>query len=124
MQCLSNTPGLTQYFVESKYVDEINTNNPLGWGGKIAQEYAKLIKDIWSGKYTTVAPRGVKDAIGEFQPRFSGYQQHDSSELLSFLMGNNPHVRLPQQRLRCLCLTPCVLRCALLRVLQTVCMKI
>ncbi len=87
LQCLSNTPGLTQFFVEEKYLAELNTNNALGWGGKIAMEYAKLIKDIWSGKFTTVAPRALKDVIGEYQPRFSGYQQHDSSELLSFLLG-------------------------------------
>lgn len=33
-----------------------------------------------------MAPFKFKQTIGEFQPRFSGYQQHDSSELLSFLL--------------------------------------
>jgi ubiquitin C-terminal hydrolase len=33
-----------------------------------------------------VSPTAFKDAIGQFAPRFSGYQQQDSSELLSFLL--------------------------------------
>jgi ubiquitin C-terminal hydrolase len=45
-----------------------------------------LLSEIWSGSYSTVAPRTFKQVIGEFQPRFSGYAQHDSSELLSFLL--------------------------------------
>lgn len=86
LQCLSNTPGLSEYFRDDKYKKHINRKNPLGWGGKIAEAYGTLIKDIWSNKYRTIAPNKFKRVIGEFQPRFSGYQQHDSSELLSFLM--------------------------------------
>jgi len=44
------------------------------------------LKEIWGGTYRVVAPAQFKDTIGQFQPRFSGYQQHDSSELLSFLL--------------------------------------
>jgi len=86
LQCLSNTPGLVQYFVEGAYLGEINRQNPLGWQGKVAEAYGALLKDIWGGQYSTVAPRQFKQVIGEFQPRFSGYAQHDSSELLSFLL--------------------------------------
>ena len=44
------------------------------------------MKDIWGNKFTTIAPRNFKDRIGEFAPRFSGYDQHDSNELLAFLL--------------------------------------
>merc|ERR1711936_537124 len=45
-----------------------------------------LIKDMWSGKYTYVVPRSFKMALGRFAPQFSGYQQQDSQELLTFLL--------------------------------------
>ena len=96
LQCLSNTPGLTDFFMDNKHLSQLNRDNPLGWGGKVAEAYGALLHEMWSGKYTVVAPRRFKQVIGEFQPRFSGYQQHDSSELLSFLMdGARCPARLP-----------------------------
>lgn len=86
LQCLANTPGLTEFFTEGKYSRFINRTNPLGFRGKIADEYGALLKEIWSGQYSTVTPRGLKQVIGEFSPRFAGYSQQDSSELLSFLL--------------------------------------
>jgi ubiquitin C-terminal hydrolase len=86
LQCLSNTPGLSDYFVEEAYLADINKTNPMGWQGKIAEAYGNMIQDIWSGEYTKVVPSQLKKVLGEFQPRFSGYQQQDSSELLQFLL--------------------------------------
>lgn len=59
-QCLSNTPPLTDYFLEDKYEAEINHNNPLGMRGEIAEAYAELIKQMWSGRQSHVAPRMFK----------------------------------------------------------------
>ncbi|XP_072731673.1 ubiquitin carboxyl-terminal hydrolase 4 isoform X1 [Ciconia boyciana] len=86
LQCLSNTPPLTEYFLEDKYEAEINQNNPLGMRGEIAEAYAELIKQIWSGRQSHVAPRMFKTQVGRFAPQFSGYQQQDSQELLAFLL--------------------------------------
>ncbi|NXD79917.1 UBP4 hydrolase, partial [Halcyon senegalensis] len=86
LQCLSNTPPLTDYFLEDKYEAEINQNNPLGMRGEIAEAYADLIKQIWSGRQSHVAPRMFKTQVGRFAPQFSGYQQQDSQELLAFLL--------------------------------------
>ena len=33
-----------------------------------------------------MAPSSVKRAIGKFQPMFSGYSQHDSSELINYML--------------------------------------
>ena len=41
---------------------------------------------MWSGRYTYVVPRNFKMAVGRFAPQFSGYQQQDSQELLTFLL--------------------------------------
>ncbi|KAL3977411.1 glutamate receptor, ionotropic kainate 1 [Sarotherodon galilaeus] len=86
VQCLSNTPPLTEYFLKDKYTDELNEDNPLGMKGEIARAYAELIKQLWSGKYSYVTPRPFKTQVGRFAPQFSGYQQQDSHELLAFLL--------------------------------------
>ncbi|KAL8212257.1 UNVERIFIED_CONTAM: ubiquitin carboxyl-terminal hydrolase [Gekko kuhli] len=86
LQCLSNTPPLTDYFLEDKYEAEINQDNPLGMRGEIAEAYAELIKQMWSGRHSHVAPRMFKTQVGRFAPQFSGYQQQDSQELLAFLL--------------------------------------
>uniref|UniRef100_A0A8C4XXS7 Ubiquitin carboxyl-terminal hydrolase n=1 Tax=Gopherus evgoodei TaxID=1825980 RepID=A0A8C4XXS7_9SAUR len=86
IQCLSNTPPLTEYFLNDKYQDELNYDNPLGMRGEIAKAYAELIKQMWSGKYSYVTPRAFKTQVGRFAPQFSGYQQQDCQELLAFLL--------------------------------------
>nr|XP_006000772.1 PREDICTED: ubiquitin carboxyl-terminal hydrolase 15 isoform X3 [Latimeria chalumnae] len=86
VQCLSNTPPLTEYFLNDKYEEEMNYDNPLGMRGEIARSYAELIKQMWSGRYSYVTPRAFKTQVGRFAPQFSGYQQQDSQELLAFLL--------------------------------------
>ncbi|KAM4722665.1 ubiquitin carboxyl-terminal hydrolase 4 [Rhinophrynus dorsalis] len=86
LQCLSNTPPLTEYFLSDEYKKEINRENPLGMKGEIAVAYADLIRQIWSGDNSYVAPRMFKTQVGRFAPQFSGYQQQDSQELLAFLL--------------------------------------
>ncbi len=38
------------------------------------------------GDVASVTPRGFKAAIANFAPQFTGYSQHDSQELLAFLL--------------------------------------
>lgn len=59
-QCLSNTAPLTDYFLQDEYEAEINRDNPLGMKGEIAEAYAELIKQMWSGRDAHVAPRMFK----------------------------------------------------------------
>ncbi|CAK9301902.1 unnamed protein product [Gordionus sp. m RMFG-2023] len=86
LQCLSNVPPLTEYFVSKKFLQDINANNPLGMKGQIAKAYAKLMESIWTNKHISFSLRTFKDIVGEFAPTFSGFQQHDSQELLIFLL--------------------------------------
>ncbi|KAM9407521.1 ubiquitin carboxyl-terminal hydrolase 15-like isoform 7-T7 [Salvelinus alpinus] len=86
LQCLSNVPPLTEYFLKDKYNDELNEDNPLGMKGEIAKAYAEITKQSWSGKYSYITPRPFKTQVGRFAPQFSGYQQQDSHELLAFLL--------------------------------------
>lgn len=78
LQCMSNVPLLTDYFLHQKYKPEINKVNPLGRQGEIAEAYANLVSEIWSGNNSYFIPRQFKLAIGKFAPQFTGYQQQDS----------------------------------------------
>lgn len=62
LQCLSNTPPLTEYFLRSSYLGELNFSNPLGMKGEIAEAYADVIKQMWSGRHFSVVPRIFKVA--------------------------------------------------------------
>ncbi|XP_050522495.1 ubiquitin carboxyl-terminal hydrolase 32 [Daktulosphaira vitifoliae] len=86
LQCVSNTRLLTQYFITDMHLYELNRNNPLGMKGCIAKRYGDLIHEIWRGTAKTIAPLKLRWTIGKYAPRFNGFQQHDSQELLAFLL--------------------------------------
>jgi len=86
LQCLSNTQPLMKYFNTNTYKHDINTTNPLGMHGKIAEAFAELLHQLWNGQNHFVIPRAFKMQVGRFAPQFSGYQQQDSHELLAFLL--------------------------------------
>ncbi|XP_036852251.2 ubiquitin carboxyl-terminal hydrolase 11 isoform X8 [Manis javanica] len=86
LQCLSNVPQLTEYFLKNCYLEELNFCNPLGMKGEIAEAYADLVKQAWSGRHRSIVPNVFKTKVGHFASQFLGYQQHDSQELLSFLL--------------------------------------
>ncbi|KAK4400238.1 Ubiquitin carboxyl-terminal hydrolase 10 [Sesamum angolense] len=85
LQCLVHTPHLAQYFLQD-YTDEINRQNPLGMHGELALAFGDLLRKLWSSGRTPVAPRAFKGKLARFAPQFSGYNQHDSQELLAFLL--------------------------------------
>ncbi|KAL6571157.1 Ubiquitin carboxyl-terminal hydrolase 9 [Orobanche hederae] len=85
LQCLVHTPQLVEYFLQD-YSEEINPDNPLGMHGELALAFGDLLRKLWSSGRTTVAPRAFKGKLALFAPQFSGYNQHDSQELLAFLL--------------------------------------
>mmetsp|Transcript_7231 Transcript_7231/g.8213 ORF Transcript_7231/g.8213 Transcript_7231/m.8213 type:complete len:177 (-) Transcript_7231:1783-2313(-) len=86
IQCLSNTFTLTKYFLDEMFKAEINKDNVLGTGGKLAVQFARLMNEIWNEESPVVTPWSFKKIVGNFQPMFSGFAQHDSAELLSFVL--------------------------------------
>ncbi|KAL5259053.1 hypothetical protein ACHWQZ_G009506 [Mnemiopsis leidyi] len=86
LQCLSNIPALTQFFISDAYESEINEKNPIGNRGDLARAYGDLMKQMWCGNSSTVAPRHFKSVLGRCAPQFSGYLQQDSQELMAFLL--------------------------------------
>lgn len=45
-----------------------------------------MLQNLWFGTESSFSPTKLKKAIGKFQPMFSGYNQHDSSELINYLL--------------------------------------
>lgn len=86
LQCVSNTRPLTMYFISNKHLYELNRTNQHGMKGHIAKRYGDLVQDLWSGTSRTIAPLKLRLTIGKYAPRFNGFQQHDSQELLAFLI--------------------------------------
>lgn len=50
----------TNCFSVDQYQDDINTENPLGTGGKLAVIFANLMRNLWSGKERSLSPYKLK----------------------------------------------------------------
>ncbi|KAF9609046.1 hypothetical protein IFM89_012486 [Coptis chinensis] len=85
IQCLVHTPEFARYFRED-YHPEINWQNPLGMVGELALAFGELLRKLWAPGRSPIAPRPFKTKLARFAPQFSGYNQHDSQELLAFLL--------------------------------------
>lgn len=85
LQCLVHTPPLVDYFLQD-YSEEINMQNPIGMQGELAIAFGELLRNLWSPGRVPIAPRKFKTKLARFAPQFSGYNQHDSHELLAFLL--------------------------------------
>ncbi|KAG4913606.1 hypothetical protein JHK85_054996 [Glycine max] len=85
IQCLAHTPKLVDFFL-GDYCKEINYENPLGMNGELALAFGDLLRKLWVPGAAPIAPRTFKMKLANFAPQFSGYSQHDSQELLAFLL--------------------------------------
>ncbi|XP_016380807.1 ubiquitin carboxyl-terminal hydrolase 32-like [Sinocyclocheilus rhinocerous] len=86
IQCVSNTKPLTEYFISGRHLYELNRTNPIGMRGHMAKCYGDLVQELWSGTQKNVAPLKLRWTIAKYAPRFNGFQQQDSQELLAFLL--------------------------------------
>eukprot|EP00039_Didymoeca_costata_P012676 m.183615 g.183615 ORF g.183615 m.183615 type:complete len:1137 (+) comp15547_c0_seq2:255-3665(+) len=86
IQCLSHTSELRDVFLQDHYLGAINKDNPLGTGGRLAKAYASLMKQLWSKLNVVVAPTKLKTIIGKMNTTFSGLNQQDAQEFMTFLL--------------------------------------
>lgn len=107
LQCVSNTKILAKYFQKNCHLHELNRTNPLGisssfyeidqyllqnclflgFHGHVAKRFGDLVRDMWSQSTSkTIAPIKMRWTISRYSQNFSGFQQHDSQELLAFLL--------------------------------------
>uniref|UniRef100_A0A672SU90 ubiquitinyl hydrolase 1 n=1 Tax=Sinocyclocheilus grahami TaxID=75366 RepID=A0A672SU90_SINGR len=86
IQSLSNTRELRDYFHDRGFESEINCNNPLGTGGRLAISFAVLLRALWKGTYHAFQPSKLKAIVASKASQFTGYAQHDAQEFMAFLL--------------------------------------
>lgn len=86
LQCLSNCYELTRYFLEERFKPDLNVENPLGTAGRLVQAYAKLLHEMWNQEDSVVRPHMFKRILGEYNPQFGGFGQHDSQECINSIL--------------------------------------
>ncbi|GJN25107.1 hypothetical protein PR202_gb12894 [Eleusine coracana subsp. coracana] len=85
IQCLVHTPEFARYFCQD-YHREINRQNPLGNVSRYKVAFGDLLRKLWTSSRSPVSPRPFKTKLSRFASQFSGCNQHDSQELLAFLL--------------------------------------
>ena len=68
--CLSNCTELTYYFLKGDYLKDINEDNTLGMGGRLAKEWGNLMKQYWVEQTRVGDPSDFKYVIGQKAVRF------------------------------------------------------
>lgn len=89
IQCLSNTPELMYYYISDSYKKDIKISNVKKKGsvsGKLSREFADLLGKLWIDNKKVANPQILKYAICDLINIFNNNNQHDSSELLIFLL--------------------------------------
>ncbi|XP_074861714.1 ubiquitin carboxyl-terminal hydrolase 19 isoform X1 [Carettochelys insculpta] len=86
LQSLSNTRELRDYFHDRSFESEINYNNPLGTGGRLAIGFAVLLRALWKGTHHAFQPSKLKAVVASKASQFTGYAQHDAQEFMAFLL--------------------------------------
>ena len=86
IQCLSNTRELRDFFIDGRFIADINSDNPLGFNGELAKCFYQVIRKLWSGEYESFPPRSLKSIISKRSENFGGYQQQDAHEFMSYLL--------------------------------------
>ena len=82
LQALSNTNGLTKYFLnEFKY-------DPNDITKKMSNEYYKVLINLWdkNKKKGSYSPNDFKNVLSVENPLFAGIQANDSKDLINFLL--------------------------------------
>lgn len=77
LQCLAQTPQMHELFLGSGF--ETST-------GILSKAYRELLQLMWGPGLKTVSPHNFKSIIDQCYPQFSDGEQHDSQELLLFLL--------------------------------------
>ncbi|BGP15879.1 hypothetical protein JCM10213_003692 [Rhodosporidiobolus nylandii] len=86
IQCLSAAIPFAKYFTSGAYRKDINTVNPLGTKGALANAVAELIRALWAQQYNFLSPVTFREQICRVASQFRGSEQHDAQEFLGFLL--------------------------------------
>jgi hypothetical protein len=59
---------LTEYFLNSVHITELNITNILGSKGEICLAFGELIRDFWEGSECYIEPKNFYAAVKKFVP--------------------------------------------------------
>uniref|UniRef100_A0A7S1BPE2 USP domain-containing protein n=1 Tax=Corethron hystrix TaxID=216773 RepID=A0A7S1BPE2_9STRA len=77
---------LRSYILSGQYLSNLNSENPLGTGGKILLEFAELTKQMWAGKYANKAPQRFRGALSKARNKYATTEQQDAQEFLADML--------------------------------------
>lgn len=87
LQCLVATQLFSEYFYSGMYAAEMHTDNTLGSGGTLAHAFASLVKQCFGRPPpASLNLSGFKSVVAQFNPMFSGFEQHDAQEFLAVFL--------------------------------------
>lgn len=85
VQCLSNLAPFGKFFLSNRHIFKLNKNSSMK--GTLVLSFGELLHKICHGTaYSSVSAATLREQVGKFAPQFTGCRQHDSQELLRFLL--------------------------------------
>lgn len=72
LQCLAHTGPLRSYFLSGEYAKDLNRDNPLGTGGELATEFAKLLMEMWG---TGARKQDCGPSTSLYSSRYTSYRK-------------------------------------------------
>ncbi|CAF0978777.1 unnamed protein product [Didymodactylos carnosus] len=82
LQCLSNIPQLTSYFLLQNSNSTLSTNT----NSQVVSAYVSLMSKIWSRDHQPFEPTELKQIIINLAPQFFGPTQQDTHEFMIYLL--------------------------------------
>ena len=88
IQCIGYMPLLRAYVLSDQFktAGDLNKDNPLGTGGKLLEEFAVLLRSLWSAKFGEKTPTRFRTQLGKINVQFHGADQQDAQEFLSYIL--------------------------------------
>ena len=90
LQCLSHTDILAEYFVLDEYKNDLSrrhkNSKKYGTKGEITEQFALLLKAIWSCQYDPEMSTAFKSVVDKYGSQYRGNLQHDAQEFLLWLL--------------------------------------
>ncbi|KAG2363147.1 hypothetical protein BDR07DRAFT_1405053 [Suillus spraguei] len=86
IQCLSATVPFARFFTEGRWRKAVNAINPMGTKGHLASAFASILYEMSHSELPHLIPASFRKSICTHAPQFSGSDQHDSQEFLTFLL--------------------------------------
>lgn len=86
IQCLRATVPFARFFTDGRWKSAVNMHNHLGTEGRLAHAFANILYDMSHSELPHLNPLNFRKSICYHAPQFSGSDQHDSQEFLTFLL--------------------------------------